>query len=417
MMNQQRQAQEEMVMGCCLYEERAIDAFVRRGGTAKWFSDRELFRIAEIMMDMYSHGKTADAHSIGVRLPDYADRMDDCIDKSPMVSQIDEYVETLHGFMKIDKLSEFSERLTTVLAKTTPDEADVMLAKVEGYIHTMLTGEKIAEMTMIEAGIKSLDAIEAGDAGGLIDWAHPAITRSMGRLDKEIVWICALPSVGKTALALQWQRTLADKSIVSSLASLESKKTPLVWRHVSAIGGINTLKIKQGKGSEDDLVLVRKIIKGLDQKHMRLTDQRMSIDQIYAWARDEVRHGSKLIMVDNTRHIDVPQTTDRREKTEIMSSYFKRIRDDLDVPVVVFHHSKLDNGKEAVSWSADIERDADALIFLSANEDESSFNNGRYRCCIDFRISKMREGASGISVQLEFIKEVQKFRDWAYSDI
>ena len=138
---------------------------------------------------------------------------------------------------------------------------------------------------------------------------------------------------------------------------------------------------------------------------------------MYAWGRAEKRRGARLLVIDNTRHIRLPSGASRIDHMAEISVRMKQLRDDTRLPVVVCHHSMIDKktGKEDVSWSSDVRRDADMLIFL--REDESRTRTptaygdaGVY--CINYDVEKNREGRKDLCVPLQFVKQHQLFRGW-----
>ena len=80
------------------------------------------------------------------------------------------------------------------------------------------------------------------------------------------------------------------------------------------------------------------------------------------------------------------------------------------MPVIVLHHLTDEND---VSWSKDIKRDADILLYM-VNDDKGSImptkeNEWIGRWVVDLDIRKNRDGEAGYSVKTEFKKRVQTF--------
>jgi replicative DNA helicase len=256
------------------------------------------------------------------------------------------------------------------------------------------------------------------DAHTLLEWPVPSITRNMGRVDREIIWIVARESVGKTAFVIQWLLRLGLDGHMVSMASLESSCESVGSRAIANIGELDNFHIRQRSASKG---LVERAYKYADTipKCIRVIDSSMSLDQLYAWGKSEARRGSKLIVIDNTRHITVRGNIDRVNEVAEISSRMKQLRDETQIPVVILHHSTYDakTGKEDVSWSKDIRRDADVIIFLKADEEltevpQSPADPGKW--AVRFCVDKNREGRKGYDILTRFVKEHQLFREWIY---
>ena len=125
-----------------------------------------------------------------------------------------------------------------------------------------------------------------------------------------------------------------------------------------------------------------------------------------------------MLVLDNTRHIRRGNSSESRvEWMGSLSARLKQLRDDTGVPLLVLHHATKPNehGKEDVSWSSDIRRDADCLVFLREDEERTTPYSGpdeMGRCCVTFDVEKNRDGLRGVRVPLHFIKWRQAFAEW-----
>jgi len=144
---------------------------------------------------------------------------------------------------------------------------------------------------------------------------------------------------------------------------------------------------------------------------IRITDRAMSIDRLCAWAKGEAAMGAEIIIVDNMKHIRVPGFNGSRVEMFIeLSARLKMLRDDIRKPVIVIHHLNKDMD---LSWSDDIWRDADIVMFLERNEEHSIDDNlltgEKGRSVVDLKVKKNRDGVANIGFVLEFLKESQIF--------
>jgi replicative DNA helicase len=250
----------------------------------------------------------------------------------------------------------------------------------------------------------------------MLDWPVHSITRHMGRVDRELIWIVSQPSIGKTAAVLQWLLLLAGQGHTVSLASLESAADAIGSRAVSITAPMDNYPIRQRRAMPETVARAFEAARRIPDC-IRITDSRMTIDQVYAWGKAEARKGARLIVVDNTRHIHVRGNVDRVNEVAEISGRMKQLRDEARVPVVVLHHSMIDSksGREDVSWSKDIRKDADVMVFLKhdpENSDPPVHERDPGLWAVRWCVEKNRESRAGYEILLRFRKEWQRFEEW-----
>ena len=244
-MNANRQKLERAIVGAMLYEPRTIDAATRYGVDAQWFSDQTARTAAVSILERYAEG------SLGTTTIDIeratgipCDWLEASID-SCTPSAIDGYCETLGGFVKIQAIQSFARTIDARARNGQPEDAEDIAATMESELHKLLSNDTRAASTMKQAAHEWLDRMEAGDeVSTLLDWPLRCITDCVGRVDRQLIWICALPSVGKTAFVLQWMTVVAKLGHISSLASLESSQDSIASRMISNVACMNTFNIR-----------------------------------------------------------------------------------------------------------------------------------------------------------------------------
>jgi len=400
-----------------MMEGRTIDAAIRYGLTAEWFADVNARKAAVAIFARHaSGGSDTDIITIGRDTDISHDWLCEAIDVTTP-SMIDGYCDAMTGYNDLAKLDTFARLVSAKLKGAKPEDAKDIKAGIEADLHRMLTNEVRVTTTMRDAAHEWLNRMTAPDeACTLLDWPVRCVTDALGRVDREVIWLCAQPSVGKTAFVLQWLKVIADMGHTSSLASLESAVDGIASRIISNIAGMDTYPIRQRHALPETIALARKTADSISDK-IHVTDEGMTVDQVYAWGRAEKRKGAKMLMIDNTRHVRMTGNDSRVDNTAAMSSRFKQLRDDTKLPVVVLHHSKIDSktGKEDVSWSSDVRRDADMLVFLREDETRSRLPmhaGDAGLCCVTVDVEKNREGRKNTRTDLEFQKPFQRFVKW-----
>ena len=415
-MTEPRKTVEQALIGAMLIDSRAIDVLTAAGGSAVWFSDPMTRRAAVSIIKRYAAGQTASdtlaiSEATGLELR----WLDECTDSVPTAAHTGTYAAMLKYYADVDNLTAMNRTIQAAIGQATVETINETRATIEAAVHQHLSTRRVEARTMREAALAWLDRMSAPDSGStLLDWPLRAITDEVGRIDRQYIWIVAQPSIGKTAFVLQLMAVLAERGHMTSLASLESPDESIAARLVSYIGRLNTRNIAQRRATLEEIEAAREAAERISDR-IRVVDAGMSIDQIYAWGRAEARAGSKLLIIDNTRHIRTSEQ-DRVTAMATMSARCKQLRDDTRLPVIVLHHSKVNqDGKEGVSWSSDPEKDADLLIFLREivnNTVRPCEDNPEGRWCVAFDVDKNRDGRKSTRTLMEFLKTEQRFTDW-----
>ena len=421
MSDNERVSVEKAVVGCMLIDSRAIDEFTAQGGDPSWFADPTCRTVAGAICQRYADGRVASdliavRQAVGSGVS--AMWLDECIDDVPTASQAAYYVGLLKGYADKDALEGLQRAIAAQVSRCTPETAQDARGAIESLVNAAMGGGASRETTLAAAGHEWLDRMLAPDSETtLLDWPHRAMTDRFGRIDRQVIWIVALPSVGKTALIIQHLAILAAQGHTVSLASLEMGVDEVAARMMSNIGRLNTSSIAERKATPEEIAKARATASRLSD-NVRVCGGAMSIDQIYAWGRNEKRKGSKLLVIDNSRFVTVNGMDNRADRTSYISQRIKQLRDDTQLPVIMLHHTALNEstGREKASWSSDIERDTDLMIFLRHNEKKSLLPKdfkpyGRW--CVTADLAKRRNhGSKYVFAEMEFVQHEQRFEWW-----
>lgn len=414
-------ATEQAVIGAILVDgERAMQTLVAAGVDKSWFGCVESRLIFCTAMDLFLAGK-------GINLATVHDRMDREDEKTPTAAQMDALVSahTTLAFLPHHIADLQAARLLTVtnahlqdgistLAESTldtiHDDVATIKANLDGVLQQTDDGKTIGQI-----GVELVDSWQAAQPNkDWLAWPIAELNTLMGHITDEFIFLAALESVGKTAFALNLIAHTALDGKMASMASLESKRPKVVQRLIAILGEVNTVSLRNHTALESVYDAARDAARQLDKLPIRITDRGMNTDQLLAWAKHEKAKGSRLLVIDNMRHIRPAQRYNSPvEQFRDISVRLKWIRDDTGLPLIVLHHLTDDLD---VSWSKDIRRDADVLMFMLHNETHSiaPTHENRYteRAVVDLDIRKNREGMRGFKVTTEFIKKHQRFVDF-----
>jgi len=305
------------------------------------------------------------------------------------------------------------DRTSEYLEKANPDDIKDTITKIQKswirFNQKESTGA--TEVSLYETGKNLLTEWKTPlDQEKLkIHWPYPRLDQSLGWLDNEFVILAGRPGCGKTSMALAMCLQQAYQGIPTAIASLESKQRFLVARLIAMIGNLSTLELKKKNlFSIDDAEAAVEKIKDLP---LTISDNSMSLEQLAMWGHIQKEAGARLLVVDNMRHIKPSKKySSTIEQFRDISLSVKFLRDDIDIPIILLHHLSRDL---RLSWSDDIERDADIILFLLKDEECSEPATPENHWCgtdkLDLEIKKNREGNHGITDRMNFLLWKQVF--------
>jgi replicative DNA helicase len=242
-----------------------------------------------------------------------------------------------------------------------------------------LNGDKI---TGLETGLIDLDR--------LTDGLHPA----------EMVVIAALPSRGKTALAVNIAVRAALNKTPALILSAEMRPVQLVVRSICSESRVNFHRVK-----ENDMPAITAACCRLNNAPLFIERASgFTIGQIKAIARrHHQKHAIKLIVIDYQQRL-IGEGDNQEGRIASISKGVKDIAMELDVPVILL--SQVNAAGETKHARATAE-DADSLWKLE-NEGELNPNEQTVKLIVE----KCRDGQTGY-VMLQFCKEFTRFESAA----
>lgn len=231
--------------------------------------------------------------------------------------------------------------------------------------------------------------------------------KTSGWQNGELIILAARPSMGKTALALNFvESCLNNKEAPVLVFSLEMPADSLVLRMLSSIGRIDQGRLRNGKLENDDWPK-------LEMAAGKLRDLPLFIDDTAGLTPSDIRarvkrivreHGNPaMIMVDYLQLMHVAGSTEgRTQEISEISRSMKALAKEYDCPVICL--SQLNRGVEMrpnkrpmnsdLRESGAIEQDADVILFIYRDEyyNEDSEEKG----IAELIIGKQRNGEIGV---------------------
>ncbi len=243
-----------------------------------------------------------------------------------------------------------------------------------------------------------------------------------GLQPSDLIIVAARPSMGKTALAVNFAEHAAMKSKKAvAIFSMEMSASQLAFRLISSLGRINQQHLRTGDIQEEEWPRVTSAITMLSDAKIFIDDTpALSPAELRARARRLKReHDLGLIVIDYLQLMAVPGNKENRA-TEIseISRGLKALAKELNIPVIAL--SQLNRSLEQrtdkrpvmadLRESGAIEQDADVILFIYRDEyyNPESSDKG----LAEIIIGKQRNGPTG-TIKLTFLGQYTKFENFA----
>ncbi len=266
-----------------------------------------------------------------------------------------------------------------------------------------------------------------------IPTGYPDLDRMTGGLKPgEMVVLAARPSIGKTAIALNIVRNIIMKDVPEeqrkrvAFFSLEMSDAQVVQRLLCTEAGVSLSDIVHHNLKPGDINRLSAVIPAMQKAKLFIDPTGgLSVFELRAKARKlKETHGIDLIAIDylTLMHADVKSTDGRQVEVAAISGGLKKLAKDLGVPILVLAQLNREIEKTAgksakpklshLRESGAIEQDADVVIFLHRDRDETkdaSEQANREGVDAELIVEKNRNGSTG-SVPLKFFPKLMEFR-------
>jgi replicative DNA helicase len=261
--------------------------------------------------------------------------------------------------------------------------------------------------------------------------------KTSGFQKKDLIIVAARPSMGKTALALNFALNAAIKENATVMFfSLEMGELPLGQRLMSIMASVPLKRIKDGSFFDN-----REDMESYKDARDAFRDMNIFIDETSGISVDAMtskchrlrsEHGLGLVVIDYLQLMEIPGSSrpeSRNIEIGIISRRLKQMAKELDCPVIVLSQLTRDiekrKGSPVLSDLRDsgaIEQDGDLIMFIhnkSQKEAEADEQDNRYNFNYNpetmrqILILKHRNGETG-EVILSWIDRYTKFGNVDY---
>ncbi len=418
------QEAEESVIGAMILDKDAVIAVAEFLQATDFYDDR-LKEIYQAIISLYEERIAIDVLTVTERLKKRrmlkevggAGILSDLVNKVPTAAHVEHYGRIVKDLSTKRSLM----KAATKIVDFSLDEgmsANEVLDKAESAVFSLsqqhLTQAFVPVRATLSESFDRLDELHKQGEGlrgiptGLKDLDDALAGMQKGNL----IILAARPGVGKTAFQLGISQYISvNQKRPVGIFSLEMSKEELVDRLLVGQADIDAWKLKTGKLSEDDFTKLSNAMGELAEAPLYIDDTpALSILEMRTKARRlQVEHGLDLIVVDYLQLARSRNLENRVQEVSEISQGLKNLARELKVPVIAL--SQLSRGVEQrggkkpqlsdLRESGSIEQDADVVMFLWREEDESNEN-------IMLDIAKHRNGPLK-SIPLHFKGDRIKF--------
>ncbi|MBN1331719.1 replicative DNA helicase [Candidatus Dojkabacteria bacterium] len=422
---------ERSVLGAILNDEDALISAIEILRTDDFYSPIHA-KIYDAVIKLFENQQAVDVLTLSAYLKSKkqlktiggAAYIAELVESVPTTAHVKEYSEIIKQLAMRRKMIKFSGMLNEFAYKEE-EELDDLLDKAETEFFNIteqnikrdfVPVSELLEQTyeMAEELSKNPDKLRGIPTGfGAID----AILG--GFQNSDLVILAARPSVGKTALALDFARHVGvrEKKKVG-VFSLEMSNLQLMDRLLAMQVGIGLWDLRMGKLNDKAFSRLADAMGVLSESGIYIDDTPgLSVLEMRTKARKlKMEKGLDMVIVDYLQLMEGRNKESRVQEVSEISRFLKQLARELDIPVIAL--SQLNRAVEQrndkipqlsdLRESGSIEQDADVVMFIHREE---LYNPETDRIGVaDLVIAKHRNGPTG-RVELYFVKEQARYRE------
>ena len=429
---------EKMILSCVIFNSDLIDT-IQQTITIETFYFKNHQMIYKNMLRMKCHKLPIDIVTLTVFLQDNGLILKiggirvllDLGNQIPTLSYLNEYIRIVKEKFLRRCLIKFGYKVINS-GYITNQSLEYNLISIEQDLVNLINQtqtEKIISTAQVlnnlffELKNKFLNPYLPGVPSGFIKL--DSITQGFQKSD--LIIIAGRPSMGKTALSLNIALNCIKISKLPILfCSLEMSKEQILYRLLSTETGINLMKLRNGKLTQNDWIKLTKIMRILARLPFFIDDNpNLSIEEIHSKLKimilDQTQIG--LVIIDYLQLIQIlkfKQGTRAQELSQI-TRHLKNLAKEFNIPIIAL--SQLNRNVENridqrpslsdLRESGSIEQDADLVLLLSRlSSIVSSVNNDQKTESLltELIIAKQRNGPLG-TIKMTFNKSLLQFSD------
>ena len=425
---------EESLLGNIMLYKDAMRETVDSGIAVDDFYLEKHQSIYNIMSSMYENRESIDTVSLTTKLKDFGiydkvggiDYVMQLANATIAATNTKEYINIIKNKSLARKVIKVGEQISKD-AFDSSVSVDEMLENVERKVTDVTRSKTAAEFysgeQLFDDTLKHVQKIQ--DAGSRITGVRTLYNdldnRTAGFQKGDLIILAARPSMGKTALALNFAVNSASINPGSiAIFSLEMPAEHVAMRILAAKAKVEIQKIRTGFLNDEEWSRLNEASQELKRQNFFIDDTPgIKVSDMYAKCRKLARDNNLYMVIID--YIQLIQTTgkseSRQQEVSDISRKLKAMARELNVPVIALSQlsrnvEQRENKRPMLSdlrESGAIEQDADLVMFLYREDyykREEERNNERED--VELILAKHRNGPTG-SIKLAFEKNINAF--------
>ena len=444
------EAEKEVLGAMMVSRDALINSVVRLSEDDFYDNDHKL--VFSTIKNVYERGINVDVVTVVEQLTlnntletlNDKELVYDLVENVVTPSNVEEYIRIIQDKKTLRELVKLADNVCNKWDKGVMEDIGDYVAQVESDTLAITRSRNVGEFRTTTEIIDVLteqmfqNNKNSGSVTGVTTGFTDLDNITHGFQKGDLVILAARPSMGKTALALNFLMNAAIKQNVTvAMFSVEMPAEQLMQRMLSAASGINGDKIRSLDLDDKDGIKFDVAANQLKKAKIYIDDtSSIKLGDLMVKARKlkSLHDDLSLIVVD---YLQIVEASDRARKegtqqavTEI-SRGLKQLARELEVPVIALSQLSRDNEKRDnkrpmlsdLRGSGAIEQDADLVMFIyredyfdnqkgSKDKQEQQKENVGGSGVAEVSISKHRNGATGV-VKLVFLKEYGLFSNYS----
>ena len=426
---------EQSVLGCLMLDKNAIvkvadfltpEDFYRKSHQEIYQTSRELFK----------KGEPIDFLSISNRLKEkglleeiggnsYLTELINCI---PTASHVLNYAKIVQRKRVLRNLISAGQEIES-LAFSEKEDTEKLVDEAEKRIFTIaqkgLMQEFVPVKSILGDAFERIDRLSKHEGGlrGLPSGLNDLDNKLAGFQKSDLIILAARPSLGKSALALNFALNIATtEKVPVGIFSLEMSNDQIADRLISSVSGVDLWRLRTGKvydkGEDNDFERINRAMGILSETPIYIDDAASpTVLQMKAMCRRlQADEGLGLVIIDYLQLMEpINPNAGPVEQVSENSRALKALSKELNIPVLVV--SQLSRAVEQRSpqiprlsdlrQSGTIEQDADIVMFIyrQTGHREEALNKGSAQIIV----AKHRNGPTG-TIDLYFDENTVTFK-------
>lgn len=447
---------EQAVLGGLMIDNQRVDTVAEAISEEDFYRDSHR-QIYQIMMSLADAGQPLDVITLSEELNRHQQLesvgglayLMEMADQTPSAANIGAYAKIIRERATLRRLIHAANEISRSSQNPAGLDSDDLLQLAEKRV------AEIAEDRPKEGGFLDVNALlktsvekiderfrSDSDITGLSSGLDELNQRTSGWQPGEMVILAARPSMGKTALALNFvEAAIMTQPKPALVFSMEMPADSLVMRMLSSVGRIDAGKLRDGSLTEEDWPKLSSAVAKIKDKALYIDDTPgLTPQEVRARVKrvtrshqmelqqknpnmplEELERLSKpgLVMLDYLQLMQVAGKSEgRTQEISEISRSLKALAKEYECPVIAL--SQLNRGVEQrpnkrpmnsdLRESGAIEQDADVILFIYRDEyyNEDSPDKG----IAELIIGKQRNGEVGTS-KAAFVGKYTRFENLA----